>query len=140
VPQKDSPADKARAFIKRRCHPEYPPHVSLSQTLLWAFASWGTLRVPAAACGLVAYSDETESLKRVIPFPNSIGRDLRLLLYAGIHSSDYYVPLDNVAWIQSLLGLPLNQRGQVLLDDASTIASLVVSPSHLLDGIATSGS
>jgi hypothetical protein len=69
-----------------------------------------------------------------------MGRDLRLLLYAGIHSSDYYVPLDNVAWIPSLLGLPLNQRGQVLLDDASTIASLVVSLSHLLDGIATSGS
>jgi hypothetical protein len=78
-----------------------------------------------------------------------MGRDRRLLLRlrTGIHSSDYYVPLDNVAWIQSLLGLPLNQRGQVLLDDASTsaqppcgIASLVVSPSHLLDGIATSGS
>lgn len=69
-----------------------------------------------------------------------MGCDRRLLLYAGIHSSDYYVSLDNVAWIQSLLGLPLNQRRQVLLDDASTIASLVVSLSHLLDGIATSGS
>ncbi|MCL4301989.1 MAG: hypothetical protein KJ077_40210 [Anaerolineae bacterium] len=49
--------------------------------------------------------------------------------------------------IQSLLGLPLNQRGQVLLDDASTsaqppfgTASLVVDHSHLLDGIITSGS
>ena len=69
-----------------------------------------------------------------------MGRDRRLLLYAGIRSSGCYVPLDNVAWIQSLLGLPLNQWGQVVLDDASTIASLVVSPSHLLDGIATSGS
>jgi hypothetical protein len=69
-----------------------------------------------------------------------MGCDLRLLLYAGIHSSGCYVSLDNVAWIQSLLGLPLNQRRQVLLDDASTIASLVVSLSHRLDGIATSGS
>jgi hypothetical protein len=69
-----------------------------------------------------------------------MGRDLRLLLYAGIRSSGYYVPVDNVAWIQSLLGLPLNQRRQVLLEDASTIASLIVSLSHLLDGIATSGS
>ena len=69
-----------------------------------------------------------------------MGCDRRLLLYAGIRSSGYYVSLDNVAWIHSLLGLPLNQRRQVVLDDASTIASLVVSPSHLLDGIATSGS
>ena len=61
--------------------------------------------------------------------------DLRLLLYAGIHSSGCYVPLDNVAWIPSLLGLPLNQGRQVLLDDASTTASLVVSHSHVLDGI-----
>ena len=64
-----------------------------------------------------------------------MGRDFRLLLYAGIHSSDYYVPLDNVAWIRSLLGLPINQGWQVLLDDASTLASLVVSHSHGLDGI-----
>ena len=69
-----------------------------------------------------------------------MGCDLRLLLYAGIRSSGCYVPLDNLAWIQSLLGLPLNQRRQVLLDDASTIASLVVSLSHLLDGITASGS
>ena len=69
-----------------------------------------------------------------------MGRDLRLLLYAGIHWSGYYVSLDNVARIQSLLGLPLNQRRQIVLDDASTIASLVVSLSHLLDGIITSGS
>ena len=64
-----------------------------------------------------------------------MGRDFRLLLYAGIHSSDYYVPLDNVAWIRSLLGLPINQGWQVLLDDASTLASLVVSLSYQLDGI-----
>ena len=51
-----------------------------------------------------------------------------------------YVPLDDVAWIRSLLGLPLNQRGQVLLDDASTTASLIVSLSHVLDGITMSGS
>ena len=44
-----------------------------------------------------------------------MGRDLRLLLYTGIHLSGYYVPLDDVAWIRSLLGLPLNQRGQVVL-------------------------
>ena len=69
-----------------------------------------------------------------------MGRDLRLLLYAGIRLSDYYVPLDDVAWIPSLLGLPLNQCGQVLLDDASTTASLVVDLSHLLDGITASGS
>jgi hypothetical protein len=42
--------------------------------------------------------------------------------------------------ILSLLGLPLNQRGQVLLDDVSTTASLVVDLSHLLDGMITSGS
>jgi hypothetical protein len=42
--------------------------------------------------------------------------------------------------ILSLLGLPLNQRGQVLLDDASTTASLIVDHSHLLDGMITSGS
>ncbi|MBI1877894.1 MAG: hypothetical protein HYR94_06650 [Chloroflexi bacterium] len=89
---------------------------------------------------MVACSVKSESLKRVTPFPNSMGRDRRLLLYAGIRSSDCYVSLDNVAWIPSLLGLPLNQRGQVLLDDASTIASLIVSPSHLLDGITMSGS
>ena len=69
-----------------------------------------------------------------------MGRNLRLLLYAGIHSSGYYVPVDDVAWIRSLLGLPVNQRWQVLLDDASTTASLVVSLSHWLDGITTSGS
>ena len=69
-----------------------------------------------------------------------MGCDLRLLLYAGIRLSDYYVPLDDVAWIPSLLGLPFNQCRQVLLDDASTTASLIVSHSHLLDGIAVSGS
>ena len=69
-----------------------------------------------------------------------MGRDLRLLLYAGIHSDGCYVPLDDVAWIPSLLGLPFNQCRQVLLDDASTTASLIVSHSHRLDGIATSGS
>lgn len=69
-----------------------------------------------------------------------MGRDRRLLLYAGIRSSGCYVSLDNVAGIQSLLGLPRNQRGQVVLHDASTIASLVVSLSHLLDGITMSGS
>jgi hypothetical protein len=62
-------------------------------------------------------------------------RDLRLLLYAGIHLDGCYVPLDDVAWIRSLLGLPLNQRGQGLHDDASTTASLIVSLSHWLDGI-----
>ena len=81
-----------------------------------------------------------ESLKQVTPFPNSMGRDRRLLLYAGIRLSGCYVRFDNVTRIQSLLGLPVNQRRQVVLDDASTIASLVVSHSHLLDGIATSGS
>ena len=89
---------------------------------------------------LVACSDNAESRQRITPFPNSMGCDLRLLLYAGIRSSGYYVPLDDVAWIPSLLGLPLNQRRQVVLDDASTIASLIISHSHRLDGIATSGS
>ena len=89
---------------------------------------------------LVAYSVKAESLKRVTPFHRLMGRDRRLLLYAGIHSDGCYVPLDDVAWIPSLLGLPLNQRRQVLLDDASTIASLVVSHSHRLDGITASGS
>jgi len=69
-----------------------------------------------------------------------MGRDRRLLLYAGIRSSGCYVPLDNVAWIRSLLGLPINQCWQVVLDDASTIASLIVSHSHGLDGITMSGS
>ena len=69
-----------------------------------------------------------------------MGCDRRPLLYAGIRWSGYYVPVDDVAWIRSLLGLPFNQRGQVLLDDASTTVSLIVSHSHLLDGIATSGS
>ena len=68
-----------------------------------------------------------------------MGRDLRLLLYAGIHWSGYYVSLDNVARIQSLLGLPLNQRRQVVLDDASDIPSFI-SRSHLLNEVATSGS
>ena len=68
-----------------------------------------------------------------------MGRDRRRLLYAGIHSSGCYVPLDNVAWIRSLLGLPLNQGGQVLLDDASTPTSRVVSLSHRLDGMTMSG-
>jgi hypothetical protein len=35
---------------------------------------------------------------------------------------------------------PINQRWPVLLDDASTTASLVVNLSHLLDGITKSGS
>ena len=85
-------------------------------------------------------SGQAESLKQVTPFPSSMGRDLRPLLYAGIRSSGCYVPVDNVAWIHSLLGLPINQRGQVLLDDASTTASLIVDLSHRLDGITTSGS
>ena len=89
---------------------------------------------------LVTYSDIPESRQRVTPFRRLMACDLRLLLYAGIHSSGYYVPVDDVAWIRSLLGLPLNQRGQVLLDDASTTASLIVSLSHLLDGITTFGS
>ena len=65
--------------------------------------------------------------------------DLRSLLYAGIHWDGCYVPLDHVARIRSLLGLPLNQHGPLLLDDASPTASLVVDLSHLLDGIITSG-
>ena len=70
-----------------------------------------------------------------------MGRDRRLLLYAGIHLSGCYVPLDNVAWIHIRFGPGLtNQRWPVVLDDASTTASLIVSLSHLLDGIATSGS
>ena len=53
----------------------------------------------------------------------------------------YYVRFDHVAqdthpfWTE-----PINQRWLVLLDDASTTASLVVNHSHLLDGIITSGS
>ena len=69
-----------------------------------------------------------------------MGCDLRSLLYAGIRSSGCYVPVDNVAWIRSLLGLPINQGRQVLLDDASTTASLIVDHSHWLDGIRMSGS
>ena len=53
-----------------------------------------------------------------------MGGDLRLLLYAGIHSSGYYVPVDNVAWIPSLLGLPLNQGWQVLLACPEALLSL----------------
>ena len=73
---------------------------------------------------LVAYSDIPESRQRVTPFRRLMACDLRLLLYAGIHSDGCYVPVDDVAWIPSLLGLPLNQGWQVLLDDASTTASL----------------
>jgi hypothetical protein len=69
-----------------------------------------------------------------------MGRDRRPLLYAGIHSNGYSVPLDDVAWIRSLVGLPLSQRRSVLLDDASTPASRIVSLSHPLDGITVSGS
>lgn len=130
---------KALAFIKRRCFPEYPPHVSISLALPRALASWGIL--PAAVSGLVAYSVLTENLQRVTPFPHSMGCDRRLLLYAGIHSSGCYVSLDHVAWIHIHFGAGLtNQRWPVLLDDASTIASLVVSHSHRLDGITASGS
>jgi hypothetical protein len=89
---------------------------------------------------LVTCSVEAESRQRVTPFPGSMGRDLRLLLYAGIRSSGCYGPLDNVARIQSLLGLPVNQRWPVVLHDASTTASLIVNLSHLLDGMTTSGS
>ncbi len=85
-------------------------------------------------------SGQAESRQRVTPFHRLMGCDLRPLLYAGIHSDGCYVPLDDVAWIPSLLGLPINQCWQVVLDDASTTASLVVSHSHLLDGIAVSGS
>jgi hypothetical protein len=122
-------------------HPEYPPRVSLSQALRrlrlgpWLLGASYPLGHALVTCSVIA-----ESRQRVIPFPRSMGCDRRLLLYAGIHLSGCYGPLDNVARIQSLLGLPVNQRGQVVLDDASTIASLVVSHRHLLDGIATSGS
>jgi hypothetical protein len=42
-------------------------------------------------------------------------RDRRRLLYAGIRLSGCYVRLDNVTRIQSLVGLPINQGGQVVL-------------------------
>ena len=53
----------------------------------------------------------------------------------------YYTRLDRIAqdtypfWTE-----PINQRWLVVLDDASTTASLIVDHSHLLDGITTSGS
>ena len=77
-----------------------------------------------------------------------MGRDLRLLLYAGIRSSGCYASLDCIAWIRIHFGPGLNkQRWPVVLAcpersrrDASTTDSLIVNPSHLLDGITTSGS
>ena len=76
-------------------------------------------------------------------FPRSVGRlvrDCRLLLYAGILSDGYHAPSDGVTWIPSRLGTCLFQRWQGLLYDASTTASLIVSHSHLLDGLVASGS
>jgi len=47
---------------------------------------------------------------RMDGFPRSVDRlvrDRRLLLYAGILSDGYHAPGDGVAWIPSLLGLPI---------------------------------
>ena len=53
----------------------------------------------------------------------------------------YYVRLDHVAQdTHPFWARPVNQRRPVVLDDASTTASLIVSHSHLLDGIMASGS
>ena len=55
--------------------------------------------------------------------------------------SGYYTRIDRVAQdTHPFWAGPVNQCRPVHLDDASTTASLVVDPSHLLDGITASGS
>ena len=62
---------KARAFVKRRCFPEYPPSVSLSPALPGAFASEGIL--PHGGFWLVTYSFIDENHNGVTPFRRLIG-------------------------------------------------------------------
>ena len=88
-----------------------------------------------------------ESDRGVTPFRVSIFRDLRSILYAGVVPSEYYVHFDHAASTLVLLNPALrcvfhtpNQRWQVLLDDASSIPSFIINPSHWLDEVTTSGS
>jgi hypothetical protein len=62
-----------------------------------------------------------------------------MVLYAGFRLSGYQTLRNCLAWNQSLLGLPVNQRGQGLPDDASNIPSGLIH-SHLLDEVTPSGS
>jgi hypothetical protein len=62
-----------------------------------------------------------------------------MVFYAGFRSSGYHTSRNCMAWNRSLLGLPVNQRGQGLPDDASNIPSVLIH-SHLLDEVTPSGS
>jgi hypothetical protein len=61
--------------------PVLRPHVSVSQTLLWALASWGIL--PIGTYGWFPAPVVPESHRWVTPFRASTLRGLRSVLYAG---------------------------------------------------------
>jgi len=63
-----------------------------------------------------------------------------VVLYAGFHLDGCCAPMCGAAWNRSRLGLPVNQRRQGLDDDASIAPLLVVTRSHSLGAVATSGS
>jgi len=92
-------------------------HVSLSQALPWAFASW-TIS-PVYDLRLVACSFD-ESHRRVTPFRLSIFRDLRMMLYAGSFLSGYHTKCGLHGPEPFPFGPALNQRWQVTIYDAST--------------------
>ena len=74
--------------------PLYPPHVSLSLALPRAFASWGILLRYGIWLGRLLLT------KSHSEFPRSgcpLFCDLRMVLYAGVRSSGYHVPMYDMA-------------------------------------------
>jgi hypothetical protein len=76
------------------CLPLYPPHVSIFWALPQTFASWGIL---------LRYNIRLSRLlfaKSHSGFPRSgypLFCDLRMVLYAGVHSSGYHAPMYGMA-------------------------------------------
>ena len=76
------------------CLPLHPPHVSLSLALPRAFASWGILLCYGIWPGRLLF------IKSHSRFPRSgcpLFCDLRMVLYAGVRSSGYHVPMYDMA-------------------------------------------
>lgn len=93
---------------------------------------------------MVSCSSYLESVRGVPPFRVFIFRDRRSVLYAGFVLSGYCVRFDhtasNLVLLNPALFLRTSQRWQVVLHDASSIPSLIVDPSHLLDEVTVFGS
>ena len=116
-------------------HPIYRIHVSLSQLLGWAFASWVILHplwyLAGSLLGLCRELQRGEC-----PFSVTLGR----YFTPGFFRVDTTFRL--TTWPETLpfWVVPANQRWHVVLDDASSIPLLIANHSHLLNEVTTVGS